>query len=429
MRILYLTHRFPPDHFRGTEVYTWQLAREMQSRGHEVLVVALREPAAPAPLATVRDEYAGVKVERICKRLRPDDFEGYFFDPDMDRVFVDILEDFSPELIHATYFLGGLSLGMSLEAARQKKLLVTITDYSSLCPRGQMLDRNLTMCYGPREGVKCLYCLFDKSWLFQNPKLDQWAREYLPTWLGNFREIPELNLIKKRDRAIAGVLHSAQAVIFAHPLTLLTFNRNQIKVHHPQLLDYGIDYTPFREHRKIPSDHLRIGYLGQILPHKGLHTLVEALAGIPEQDEFELKIYGSLADPAEKSYFDSLGLDRIKRQAWLGTFDLSLMNKVLEALDLLVVPSIWPENCPLAPKYALLTGTRLLISDAQGILVKAEGEGIDFFPIGNADRLREKIHNLIQTGAWQARLEPSAGLVVRIQDHAARLEKLYRGEE
>ena len=429
MRILYLTHRFPPEHFRGTEVYTWELAREMMLRGHEVLTVALRELPAAAPLSTVRDEYAGVKVERICKHLRPDDFEGYFFDPAMDRVFADIVEDFSPEVIHATYFLGGLSLGLGLEAARRKNLFVTVTDYSSLCPRGQMLDRNLTMCYGPREGVKCLYCLFDKSWLFQNPRLDQWARERLPAWLGNWREIPELDLIKKRDRAIAEILHSARAVIFAHPLTLLTFNRNQIKVHHPRLLDYGVDYAPFQKHQKSPSDRLRIGYIGQILPHKGLHILAEALAGMADQDGFELKIYGSLADPAEKSYFDSLGLDRIQHLKWLGTFDLSLMNQVLEQLDLLVVPSIWPENCPLVPKYALLTGTRLLISDAQGILLKPEAEGLEVFPSGDALKLRGKLEKILQTGAWRTRLEPAAGLVVRMSDHGAALLKLYAGEE
>ena len=429
MKILYLTHRFPPEHFRGTEVYTWELAREMQRRGHNVLVVTLREmKKEETGLSMVRDSYAEVPVARICKHLRPDNFESYFFDAEMDKMFLDLTNEFQPDIIHSTYFLGGLSLGMSLRAAEMGKLFITITDYSAICARGQLLDRNLKLCPGPRNGVRCLYCLFDRNWLFKNPGLDKWAREYLPIWIGRLKDVWELDLIRKRNQAIANILASARSVIFAHPLTLLVFNREKIKLSHPRLLDFGVDYAPFREHKKNPSDRLRIGFIGQILPHKGLHILVEALAGIPEQTKFELKIYGSLSDPAEKTYFDSLSLSRIKNQNWLGTFDYSQMNKVLEEIDLLVVPSIWPENCPLIPKYALLTGTRLLLSDAPGILVKAGGQGIDFAGIGKVMMLREKIEDLIKTQAWQGRLDPSAGLVMRIQDHASALERIYGGE-
>jgi len=423
-----LTHRFPPEHFRGTEVYTFELAREMQTLGDEVLVVALRELKEPAPLSTVRDEYRGVNVERICKKIKPDNFEDYFFDPQMDRIFEDITGDFQPDIIHATYFLGGLSLGMSLASAQEKKLVMTITDFSSLCPRGQMLDRNLTICYGPREGVKCLYCLFDKSWLFENMRLDKWAREYMPIWLGNWRASPELDLIKKRDKAIRKIFKEARAVIFAHPLTLLTFNRSGLKVHHPKLLDFGVDDTPFQAHEKSPSARLRIGFIGQILPHKGLHILADALAGISDQDSFELKIYGSLADPAEKSYFDSLGLERIKHQQWLGTFDLGQMNEVLKGIDLLVVPSLWQENCPLVPKYALLTGTRLLLSDQPGILTNTESKGITLFKSGDAVSLRGAIEGLLKSKDWMRKIEPEPGLVVRMKEHAEMVKKIYLEE-
>jgi len=426
MRLVYLTHRFLPDHFRGTEVYTFELAQEMQRRGHQVLVVALRELKEDGGISVVRDRYQGLEVARICKRLRPDRFEDYFFDPELDRVFTDIIQDFQPAAVHATYFLGGLSLGMLESVAGGIPFFITITDYSALCPRGQLLDRDLKLCSGPRQGVRCLYCLFDRTWLFKNARLDRWAREYLPAWLGKWTKSPELALVRKRNRAIAKILGSAKTVIFAHPLTLMLFRKEEIKLANPRLLDFGVDYAPFREHRKIPSDRMRIGFIGQILPHKGLHILAEALAGISDQDAFELKIYGSLSDPAEKAYFDSLKLDRIKHQKWLGTFDYSLMNQVLEGIDLLVVPSIWPENCPLIPKYALLTGTRLLLSDAPGILVRSEGEGMDIVGIGKAAGMRAKIEDLVKTGKWQGRLEPRAGLVMRLQDHAEALERMYR---
>ena len=179
MKILYLTHRFPPDHFRGTEVYTFELAREMIRREHQVLVIAVREMKEPGKMSVIRDSYCGVPVDRICKNLKPDDFREIFFRPGNGPALQQIMDDFRPDLVHATYFLGGLSLGMA-EAALSKKFIVTITDYSALCARGQLLNRNLELCTGPRDGVRCIYCLFDKHWLFANPKLDHWAREHLP---------------------------------------------------------------------------------------------------------------------------------------------------------------------------------------------------------------------------------------------------------
>ena len=425
MKILYLTHRFPPDHFRGTEVYTFELAREMLRRGHQVLVVAVREMKEPGKISILRDNYREVPVARICKNLRPDDFEKYFFDPEMDQLFKQLRDDFRPDLIHATYFLGGLSLGMS-EAALSEKFFVTLTDYSSLCARGQLLNRNLELCTGPRDGIRCLYCLFDKQWLFSNPQLDHWARERLPAALSEIKQPRELGMIRKRNEAVKRILFSAHSMIFAHPYTREVFERNGVKAQNPRQIDFGVDFEPFKTHQKTWSSRMRIGFIGQILPHKGLDLLVDALAKVKNQDSFELLIYGSLSDPSEKTYFDSLDLRAIKNQKWFGTFDLSRMNQILEDIYLLVVPSRWPENCPLVPKYALLTGTRLLISDAPGILVKAEGEGIDSFGMGNVDMLREKIAALIDSGLWKTPVAPRRDLVMNISGHAALLDKLYK---
>jgi len=424
MKILYLTHRFPPEHFRGTEVYTLELAAEMLRRGHQALVVTLREMKDSGKLSVVNDVYRGVPVARIRKQLRPENFEDYFFDPAMDGLFKGMISDFRPDLVHAGYFLGGLSLGMS-ESAPAGKLIVTVTDYSALCCRGQLLDQELAPCPGPRSGVRCLRCLFNRDWLFSNPRLDSWAREHWPVWLG-FKHPAELAMVRRRNQAAKKVLETSRTVIFAHPHTRAVFAGNGISIAGAKLLDFGIDVEPFKVHRKTASGRLRIGFIGQILPHKGLDLLVDALAGMKNQQLFELLIYGSLSDPAEKKYFDSLGLSRIQNQKWLGTFDLLQMNQILEGIDLLAMPSRWAENCPLMPKYALLTGTRLLISDAPGILLKSSLEGIDIFGINRVDQLRQKLQDLLASGAWRQRPAGAKNLVMSMTEHADSLELIYR---
>jgi glycosyltransferase involved in cell wall biosynthesis len=426
MKILYLTHRFPPDHFRGTEVYTFELAREMKKQGHQVLVVAVREMSQPAKISVARGPYRDVDVARICKHLKPEDFLSYFFDPEMDDIFSGLAAGFQPDLIHATYFTGGLSLGMTTQAAQQKKLFLTVTDYAALCPRGQLLDREFRVCPGPRQGVRCLFCLFDRTWLFQNPGLDKIARDYFPASFSGLKKHPQLDWLKKRNDAIQNILLESNAVVFSHPLTKLVFDQNQVKVNNPKLTDFGVEFAHFQNHKKSPTTRLRIGFIGQVLPHKGLHLLVDALAGIEDQESFELLIYGSVSHPSEKEYFNSLNLSRVKNQKWLGTFDYSQMNRVLEGIDLLVVPSIWPENCPLTPKYAVLTGTRLLISDQPGILVKSEGEGIEHFETGNRVMLRNKIEDLIKSGKWTSQPAPRQDLVMSIQEHCQALLEIYQ---
>jgi glycosyltransferase involved in cell wall biosynthesis len=426
MKILFLTHRFPPDHFRGTEVYTFELAQEMQRLGHEVLAVALREADQPGKISIVRDAYQDVKVARICKNLNPADFLSYFFDPEMDKIFEQIVSEFRPDLVHATYFTGGLSLGMTTEAARQKKLIVTITDYAALCPRGQFLDRNFYMCAGPRQGVRCLFCLFDRLWLFKSPGLDRLARDYFPVALGAAKNHPELGWLQKRNDAIQNILTEANAVVFSHPLTKYIFDRNRANTHNPHLLDFGVNFAHFENHRKPPSGRIRIGFIGQVLQHKGLHLLVDALAEIRDQESFELLIYGSLGHPFEKQYFDSLRLERVRNQRFLGAFDYSEMNAVLQGIDLLVLPSIWPENCPLTPKYALLTGTRLLLSDQAGILVKTDLSVVDYFRTGDAKALQQQLETIIASGKWREPLEPRRDLVMSIRDHAQQLLKIYQ---
>ncbi|HEY1408655.1 MAG TPA: hypothetical protein VF434_06930 [Promineifilum sp.] len=39
MRILHITHQYPPDHVGGTELYTQSLARNQSAAGHQVSIV------------------------------------------------------------------------------------------------------------------------------------------------------------------------------------------------------------------------------------------------------------------------------------------------------------------------------------------------------------------------------------------------------
>jgi glycosyltransferase involved in cell wall biosynthesis len=425
MRILYVTHSFPPHHWRGTEIYTFELAREI-SKGHEVSVLYLLDEEVGGKPQVRRGDYQGLAVIQVVKRLKPWDPEDYFFDSELDRLFTDVLSDYRPEVLHFTYFLGGFSAGFLSLAKDKAKVVATITDFAAFCPRGQLLDQDFQPCQGPRKGLRCLACLFDQNLVFQNKTLDRFAREYFPPWLSRLTSNPGLRLLQRRIHAVSKGLHGADHVIFSNSNTRRVFEKQGFSFKKSHVIDFGIDTLPYKNHKKTMSEKMRLGYIGQILPHKGLQTLAQALRAIPV-DEFRLILYGSLDDPGAREFFESLHMSFGDALDHRGVFEFSRMNDALKEIDVLVVPSIWQENCPLIIKYGLATRTRMILSDVPGILAEPlNGGGIYRFPPGDSLALREIILRLMHTGDWKKPLELQEPLVTDISEHTAMLEKLYR---
>ncbi len=426
MRILYVTHSFPPHHWRGTEVYTFELAREI-SQSHEVSVLYLLDEEAGEKPQVRKGDYQGLRVIQIVKRLKPWDPGDYFFDSEMDILFKEVLSDYSPDVIHFTYFLGGFSTGfLSIAKGKKAKVVVTITDFAAFCPRGQLIDQDFQPCAGPRKCLRCLRCLFDQSILFQNKTLDRFAREYFPTGLSRLINNPGLELLQRRIQSVSKGLDGADHVIFSNSNTRRVFEKQGFSFKKSHVIDFGIDTRAYENHKKTSSEKMRLGYIGQILPHKGLQTLAQAIQGIPS-DRFRLILYGSMDAPGTREFFESLHISSGNAIEQRGVFEFSRMNDVLKEIDVLVVPSIWQENSPLIVKYGLATKTRMILSDAPGILAGAQKcAGIYRFPTRDSLALREIILRLMDTGEWKNPLELQQPLITDISEHGAIVEKLYR---
>jgi glycosyltransferase involved in cell wall biosynthesis len=109
---------------------------------------------------------------------------------------------------------------------------------------------------------------------------------------------------------------------------------------------------------------LRIGYAGALAPHKGVHVLLDALRELG-WTRTELRI----AAAAESSQYgqtlrqSAAGL----RAEFLGQVPAENMPAFLDDLDLLVVPSMWPENVPIIVLEAFARRTPVIASDMPGI--------------------------------------------------------------
>src|SRR5262249_34937312 len=106
--------------------------------------------------------------------------------------------------------------------------------------------------------------------------------------------------------------------------------------------------------RRAPARPLRIGYVGTLVWHKGVHVLIDAVRALP-RDTYELKIFG---DPTTFPEYSAV----LRRQAaglpvhFMGGFARDRVSDIYAEIDVLVVPSIWIENSPLVIHEAFMAG-------------------------------------------------------------------------
>ena len=428
MRILLVVHSFPPFHWRGTEVYTFELSRALSAR-HTVAVCHLVHDAAAAePRREVVLE-KGVTLHRLKKRLDHADVENYFFDERLDRLFAEVLSEARPEVAHFTYFLGGLSPEFPrLAAAAGARVVLTVTDDAAICPRGQLLDSAFQPCPGPRGALRCVPCLFDQPVFTARRGLDRFLLENYPPALADRLRSPRLRLLRRLRRACREALLRADAVVYPNAHIRRVFEREGLRLTQSRVLDFGVDTRPFQNHHKSPADKFRLGFIGQLLPHKGLHVLIAALRQLGPAG-WTLAVYGSLDDPGSREYFDSLALDRLPNASFKGVFPFAEMNRVLEEIDVLVVPSTWDENCPLIVKYGLLTGGWTVLADVPGIIAERNHlERVRFFPAGDAAGLSAVLRQILDRGERPPGCFTPHLAVTDMADHASEIEKIYQGQ-
>lgn len=110
-----------------------------------------------------------------------------------------------------------------------------------------------------------------------------------------------------------------------------------------------------RQHKDFNHDVVHIGFIGNSTPYKGLPLLISTLESIGMSDSWDLAIWGG-----------GLGQYASLPIYYRGKFDSSTIEKVYQAMDVLIVPSIWKETFSLVTLEALSYGVPVIVSDNVG---------------------------------------------------------------
>ncbi|HEX6885567.1 MAG TPA: glycosyltransferase [Planctomycetota bacterium] len=429
MKLLLVSNGYPPRGGFGTEFYTRELARGLAARGHAVSVLHPERGGGRPRYALERVEEDGLPVHLLHN---PGDaqkrFAASYRDAEVERVFDELLARERPDLVHFTYLLWGLSLRLP-EVARARGIpaVATLTDHGLLCHRGQMFDATLARCGGPHPPERCARCVRTPSPAEHGP-LARLARRAAAEALalgGGLGRVPVARDLAVREQEVRRALGVLARLIAPTRALLEVFARAGVPRAKLVPLVYAFDASAYRP--LVPAaGKLRLGFLGQLAPHKGLACLVSAaheLARLAPAADWELVLYGRPGGRPRR-YAERVLARADPRRVRLATpFAPDEAARVLGELAALVVPSEWDENAPLSVLQARALGLPVIASDVPGIAevlrVPAQGRLV---PVGDAPALARAMLEVV-AGRLRGPLEP--GLALGLDAHLARLEELY----
>lgn len=449
MKILQVIHDFLPAHNAGSEIYTYNLSRELAKR-HDV-VVFCTECVDDKPQYTMLErEFGGLRILEAVHKQAFRSFEATYRDPEMDRLFRKVLDQEKPDVVHLQH-LQYHSIDYIAEAHRRGiPVLFTLHEYCLQCSRkGLMLREDLSLC--PKVDVaRCADCIANDSMtpiiIHENHfRLNDWLKSKIPARLRRmvikrlvkygFMEPPqppkpepgrdfEGEIRTRRDATLEAC---SRVDRFIAPSRFLRQQFIDFGIDPERIVfsDYGFVDEGYRDVPRKPSKTLRFGFVGTLVEFKGAHLIIEAFHQLPEDADVELRIWGGLE--TFPPYTDRLReLAKRPNCKLMGRFENHRVAEILAETDVLIVPSLWFENSPLTIHEAFLAQIPVITTDLGGMadLVQDGKNGLRF-ERGNPGSLAAAMRRFVDDRSLLEALRPSLDSVKGIEDDARDHERIY----
>jgi glycosyltransferase involved in cell wall biosynthesis len=286
---------------------------------------------------------------------------------------------FGAILVHTHYFKG-FSPAIWREAKRRSIPVVhTAHSYELICATGSLLRRGGGVCRR-----QCASCRIHGGWYC-------WHTRMVDVFCS-----PSVFLLEVHKRA--GILASRFEVV-----------RNGAATTAPCV--------------STPPDGgpIRFLYLGQLIRHKGVQVLLEAVAKLAGAS-FTLDIAGK--GPLEDLVREAARSDsRIRFHGFvLGAEKQSLLN----ACDVLVFPSLWVENAPVTIMEAFSNGLAVVATDlgASPEFIRHDVNGL-LFPPEEVGALASSLQSLVGSPGLVGRLREGAAETARDLPSIATMARAY----
>lgn len=399
MKIIFGIHHFPPRFTGGAEWEVFRIALNLIKRDHQVQVICVENVinSKREKITWEDDNYQGIPVRRLFLEIRntSGEFDRSEFDNRLiGQFFREYLLEIMPDIFHQVS--GYLLTGRCLQVAKELNIptVLSLEDFWFLCRRITLLRSNGNLSNLPINPVNCVQCVGEEK------KVYQILGKVFPSLMKQYWKSrkPAIQLFTERSAFSLRILNQADAII-----SRSEFMRNyyiEFGVNRDRIIlarqGQDIDSVSFgKKYIDHEAGKIRIGYLGQIAPIKGIDVIIKAF-GLVKNPGLSLKIFGN--DQAFPKYSKQLRqmAKEDPRIAFIGLVKREDINTTMQRLDAIVVPSLWYENSPNVILEAFMNRVPVIASNLGGMaeLVKQNENGLLFEP-GNYQELAGHLDSLL----------------------------------
>ena len=415
MRVLIPTDAFPPI-CGGSGWSTYELARGLRARGHDVSIVQPRPGDAPG----IREaEFDGFLVRRFGVRAPNIPYlRNYYKSEKLTRSLSDylatLLRSERVDVVHAQHVMTTLA---SIDAAKNAgvPVVATVRDYWPVCYWSDLLHT--------RDGLAlCPECTAANMRACIQPRAGA-------LWPAALPMIPYMraNLTAKQT----GLARADAIIAVSHRIAA------DLRERAPELASTRMDVIPnavnlaaIREVARVPArdkhlaEQLYAVYVGKIAPNKGTQYLIDVVSRADL--DWPLIIVG---DGPDRRAMETAARQSGRRVEFMGWQDRDEATRVLAGASLLIFPSRGPESLSRVLIEASALGVPIAAMETGGTrdVVEADVTGLlSTTPEGLADDVRrlrrdEALRRSLGAAARRkVEREFDTGVVVN------RIEDLYR---
>lgn len=289
---------------------------------------------------------------------------------------VQLLRD--ADVIHIA---GPAMLPMSIALFLRKPMMIEHHGYQAICPNGiLLLGTGRTVCPGHFQAGRYAECLRCNS--------------VEMGWFGSLR-----SLVLQFPRRWLCNRASVNAVITDHVGKRMGLPRTQTILY--GIRDPGCTPTTRNGHS------LEIGYVGRLVPEKGVPVLLKAAKRLQDDGlPFHLTIVGGgpLRTNLETEV-QQLGLAR--SVTFAGELTGADLERAVRPFQVVVMPSMWEETAGLSAIEQMMRGQVVVASDIGGLSEVVGDCGVKVAP-GDPDALYAGLRRLLQDAALSASLGRAA---------------------
>jgi glycosyltransferase involved in cell wall biosynthesis len=376
LRVLIASHSHPEVTSGGGEIAAFQLFRGLQARADcKTWFLGCDGSAATERTGAVLSQpYSDTEY-----LYHPAGFFDWFkfanpdprFPAEIERLF----RELAPDVVHFHHYVHfGVEVFQHLRRVLPNcRIVVTLHEYLAICHNfGQMVTKqHHNLCYqsGP---ARCQKCFPDFA------RSDFYLRQ---RYIARFFDLVDTFIAPSQflaDRYVAWGLPTAKIVVLEN------------------LMPPADEARPAR----LPATGvLRVGFFGQISVLKGIDVVLDVAAALAAENcsSVSFEIFGDyLGQPEElRATFPDRLASSGRNIRFNGPYDRAQVNRLMQSVHAVLVPSLWWENSPVVIQEALRNRRPVICSDIGGMAEKVR-DGIDgfHFPAGDVMALTDLLRGL-----------------------------------